>query len=86
MHKIKKIDEKSLEYLHTKILYCYIHKSKEKCKVHTQLFIPNEETNNKKFASFDIKNENTEYVCCSDLKLDCFTKENFTLIISHNEL
>ena len=49
--------------MYTKILYCYIHKSKEICKVHTQLFIWNKETKNKKLAFFDIKNGNTENVC-----------------------
>ena len=86
MHKIKKCDEKSLKHLDTKILYYYIYKSKDICRVHTQLFIWKEETNNQKITFIDIKNGITEYVCGLDLKLGCFAKENFTLIISYYKL
>ena len=81
MHRITKFDEKSLEHLHTKTLYYFIYTNKDIYRVHTNLFIWNEETNNTKIAFIDIKNENTEYVCSSDLKYGCFEQENFTLII-----
>ena len=86
MYKIKKCDEKSLKHLHTKILFYHIYKSKDICRVHTQLLIWNEETNNQKIAFIDIKNGNTEYVCGSDLKFGCFAKENFTIIIFYYKL
>ena len=76
MHKIKKYDEKTLKYLNTKILYYYIYKSNDICRVHTQLFIWNEETNNQKIAFIDIKNGINEYVCGSDLKFGCFAPQN----------
>ena len=56
MPKIKKCDKKLLKNLDTKILYYYIYKSKDMCRVHRQLFIWNEETNNQKIALIDIKN------------------------------
>ena len=86
MHKITKFDEKLLEHLHTKILYYYIHKSMEICRVHKQLFIWTEETNNQKIGFIDIKSGNTEYVCGSNHKFNCMAKGNLTLIISYYKL
>ena len=86
MHKITKFNEKWLEHMYTKILYYYLYKSKDTCRVHTKLFILNEETNNKKIAFIDIKNGNTEYVWGSDHKFSCFAKGNLILIISYYKL
>ena len=65
--------------MHTKILYYYIYKSKDICRVYTQKFIWNEETNNQKIAFIDIKNGNTVYVCGSDFKYGCFAKNKLHL-------